>query len=330
MSDGMPDLASDPEGFLLWLRRGAAEGRLLASARPSLEDVAVALLTLEDSLTEALWGGRETARFDEHPLRPMPGARGAIAGTRNLNPQGQLTLEVADGYITAVRDHLNGLALLAGVDGPRRSVLALARTLFEASVHAAYLLEPELDDRERTLRSYNFLMEGVRQEIADGGDASELVEQQARLRRAAAADKFIFATKRNGNGNLVDDPNTIAPRVSAASVRAHVLGKDAEHAWRGLSSVTHGQERTDLQFILGLAPMGAGPHADSYATLWLVMAVEGAIHAALYAQEFYGTVGEPISDLGIALVRRTLQLASGLADGEIREQLSSEHAPPAS
>ncbi|WP_454853914.1 hypothetical protein [Promicromonospora soli] len=328
MPESMPNPAADPKAFLLWLRRGSAEGRRVAAARPSVEEVAVALLALEQDMIDVLWGGRETDRFAQHPLEPLPGAAGVMVGTSNLNPGGSRTLDVADGYVTAVRDHLSGLAQLTAIDGPRRSILALARTLYDVSVHAAYVLEPGIDDRERTLRTYNFLMEGVRQEIADGGDTTDLVTQQAELRRAARSDNFTFAVKRNRNGNPVEDLNAIAPRASDAAIRTHVLGDGAEQAWRGLSSVTHGQERTDLQFILGLGPVGAGPHSDAYATLWIIEAVEGAIRAALYAQEFYGPVGEPMSNEMIATVRRTLELASGMADSEIRQHLGLDGALP--
>lgn len=322
MTEAMPSPATDPEGFKRWLHAGAERGRRIARARPTLRDVAAPLLAFGDSMTEAIWGGPDTDRSREHPIRPLDGAAANMFGTPTLNPNMSLTLEVADGYITAVRDHLLGLTMLAGIDGPGRSVLALARTLFDVAIHAAYLLEPSIDDQERTLRTYNFLMEAVRQEVADGGDITQLVERQDELRDAARTDGFTFATITTRGGTTRENLNALAPRRTDAEIREHVQGETAEATWRDLSSVTHGQERTHLQFMLGTGPISPGPHRDAYIALATIPAVEAAILAADHAQGFYGLAGEAISEEIVTVVRKTLMLASGMADSIVEEGLA--------
>lgn len=317
MPSEFPDPKADPEGFVRWLRKGGAQGRSLAAARPGLQEVAQHLLAFEEELVNVLWGGRDTERFSKHPLEPRPSAPGNIAGTPNLNPNGALTNEVADGYITATRDHLGGIAHLAGVEGTMRSLLVLARTLLDVSAHAAYLLGPNIDCRERTRRTFNFLMEAIREEIADGDDSIELLERQAELRNAAEADDFKFAEKRNKAGNPRPDRNMIAPRTEPRDVRKATMG-DVEFAWRGLSSVTHGQEREVLRFAMNLGPVDPGVHGVSYSLLWLSVSVESAVVAAKYAADYYG--GQ-LNEVLIEQVRQVLRAAAGLHDGALRREL---------
>jgi hypothetical protein len=312
-----PDPAKDPEAFRRWLSKGATQGRELAAARPNLEDVAQHLLAFEQELVDTLWGGRDTERFGKHPLEPHPSAPGNIAGTPHLNPSGALTNEVADGYVTATRDHLGGIAWLAAIDGSRRSLLVLARTLLDVSTRAAYLLEPNIDDRERTRRAFNFLMDAIREEIADGDDSSGLLARQAELRASARADGFEFATKLNKAKNPVPNQNVITPQDEAKRVRGAFLG-DVEFAWRALSSVTHGQEREVLRFALGLGPVDPGVHGDSYSLVWLATAVESAIIAAEHAAYYYG--GQ-LDELLIRRVRQVLWSAAGMNDDALRRRL---------
>ncbi|MFE5309157.1 hypothetical protein [Isoptericola sp. NPDC056605] len=317
MTKDFPDPATDTDAFLRWLREGAAQGRELAAARPSLRDVAQHLLAFEEEMVDALWDGRDTEKFRMHPLEPHRSAPGDIAGTPHLNPNGALTNEVADGYVTATRDHLGGIGSLAAVDGSRRSLLVLARTLLDVSTRAAYLLEPDIDDMERTRRAFNFLMDAIREEIADGDDSTGLLERQAELRAAAEADGFEFATKRNKAGNPVPDRNVLAPRVDPRKVRGEFLG-DVEFAWRALSSVTHGQEREVLRFALGLGPVSPGVHGDSYSLVWLATSVESAAVAAAHAADYYGA---QLDELLIQRVREVLWAAAGMRDDAVRRRL---------
>ena len=317
MTRSFPDPATDPDGFLRWLRGRAAQGRELAAARPRLRDVGEHLLAFEQELINALWGGRDAERFGRHPLEPHPPAPGNIDGTPKLNPKGALTNEVADGYVTAMRDHLGGIGSLAVVNGSMRSILVLARTLLDVSAHAAYLLEPDIDDRERTRRTFNFLMDAIREEIADGDDSTELLERQAELRAAAEADGFEYSTKLNKAKNPVPNRNEITPHDEPKKVRGAYLG-DVEFAWRALSSVTHGQEREVLRFSLGLGPVDPGVHGDSYSLVWLATAVESAIVAAHHAADYYG--GQ-LDELLIQKVREVLGSAAGMGDDALRRQL---------
>ncbi len=331
MTDWDALLRDDPQAFVRELRRGAQQGAALAAARPGLEDVGAALEQVHDRFAEALWEPQRPDAVERSVLRPRDDSAGAkfTDELNEVNPDNGLVLEVADGYATALRDHMLGLARLASAGGPARSMLALARVLLDASVHLTFLMDTSLGDRERCSRALNIRLEALRQEIADAQDdpdaQREVTSERERLLEAAQVDGFERELVKNGKSGTTRPGWFVTPHDRFDAVMRSAIGDNEMDSWRTLSSVVHAQERPSVRFPLGLGEILPGPHATQMTLLFACLPVFLGVEAMRAAERFYGTTGVSVDDDGVAdKAIRTVAAASGMHDDLIRRRLGFE------
>lgn len=318
-------LRDDPLALAGYIRQGATEGSAVAAARPTISDVGVAFADLHTAFCRSVWDARTVASIGGRTvLTPREGSPGAthVPDCARSNPANCLVLEVADGYVTAVRDHLGGFAHLASVGGPARPLLALARVLLDASVHVSFVLAEDITERERCARALNLRFEALRQEIADArGNSQQLETEREALMRAATDDGFereVFHDKKSGKPKIAW---FVLPHVRESDLIAEAVEGKAQLSWRVLSSVVHAQERAAIRFPLGLAAIDPGPHAPmmilTYAATPLVLAVQ----ATRSAERYYGTTGTSVDDGPVDHALATLMASTGGFDDVIRRRL---------
>lgn len=331
MTEDLASLLRDnPMEFALRIHRGAEQGRAVAAARPTLAHVGAALEAVHDRFTSALWAPRASNAVERRLLTPVSGAGGAAPreSLPTVNPNNTLVLEVADGYATAVRDHMLGFARLAAAGGPTRSMLALARVLLDASVHLTFLLASDVGARERCGRALNIRLEALRQEIADAQDDPDERAQVSRERdsllEAAELDGFEREQVK-AKGGIKRPGWFVAPHDRFDAVMRTAIGGDHMESWRTLSSVVHAQERPGVRFPLGLDEILPGPHANQMMLLHALLPVLLGVEAMRVAERFYGTLGVSVDDEGLAdRAIYVVAMASGMHDDVIRQRLGFE------
>ncbi|TRW44386.1 hypothetical protein [Georgenia yuyongxinii] len=327
MTDWGALLREDPAAFARELRRRADEGVRVAAARPGFPAVGGALITLHAAFTDSLWGVHSlTNDRRPHVLKPRSGAPGDNwdRGSVNVNPENSLVLEVVDGYATAVRDHLLGFAHLALAEGPARPMLALARVLLDASVHLSFLVTPAIDERERCARALNVRFEALRQEIADGREASVKIEEdRAGLMRDALKDGYERETA-DSKTQKRKPTWFVLPRHRSDDVLKEAVGGPHQDSWRTLSSVVHAQERSTVRFALGLDSVHPGPHASATVMTHAGIPIALATEAIRMAESFYNGSRSPVVDEAANDVQRVVMAATGQYDDIIRTELGIE------
>ncbi|WP_460889571.1 hypothetical protein [Promicromonospora xylanilytica] len=326
MTDWAALIRDDPDKAARELHRGAERGLAVAAARPGFAEVGEALTKLHTALVASMWVG-EFPLVEGSVLVPRRGARGDSWDRTciNVNGDNRLVLEVADGYATAVRDHVLGLGRVAEAGGPSRSLLALARVLLDASVHLDFLLNDSIDERERCLRAANIRLEALRQEVADARDdveeRNDAEGERDLLIAAALKDGFERGTMTDKKTGKQKETWFLHPRHRLDDVLRDAVGGGHQDSWRVLSSAVHAQERPVLRFALGLGRVSAGPHANSMVIAHLMIPIILATEAIKVVESYYGPAGPPV-DQGI--VNRALEIgsfAAGMRDEEIRRHL---------
>lgn len=328
MTDLSALMRTDPAAFLRELRRQAQEGVALAAARPNLEAVGAALEQLHDQFVQALWDPEQPNAVERTILRPRPDAFGFASSEPcpTVNPKNELVLEIADGYATAVRDHMLGFARLASVGGTTRSLLALARVLLDASVHLTFLLDATIDERERCARALNIRLEALRQEIVDAQDDPN-ANTTARTERdvlleAAQSDGFEREQVKGRKAGTTRPGWFVKPHDRLEAVMRSAIGEADMDSWRTLSSVVHAQERPTVRFVLGLGKTLPGPHANQMMMLYAFLPVFLGVQAMRAAESYYGTRGRSVDDDDLAdRVVSVIAGASGMHDEEVRKRL---------
>lgn len=325
MTDRHAKLRDDPMALVTQIHQRAIEGQAIARARPSIVDVGAAFSDLHAEFCEAVWGSTVGApAAGRAPLQPRlgtPGEKHAVDCGRT-NPANGLVLEVAGGYVTAIRDHVAGFAQLASVGGPARSMLALARVLLDASVHASFVLAEDIDERARCGRALNLRFAALRLEIADArGDSRHLETEREVLMRAAVEDGFERLKVQDKQTGKQKTEWFVRPHQREADLIANAVGGAARSSWRVLSSVVHAQERAVVRFPLGLEAIDPGPHAPmmimAHAATPLVLTIE----AMRAIERYYGTTGTSVDDEAVAHAIATLRASTGGADEAIRRRL---------
>ena len=323
-------LRDDPHEFLRRLHREAEVGVRIAAARPGFAEVGAALEPLHDEFVGAVWARSGASDAEDSVLVPQLGARGAVKVSfgGHLNGGNHLVLEVADGYVTAVRDHLLGLARLLRVGGPSRAMLAIGRVLLDASVHVKFLLDRSISERERCTRAANIRLEALRQEIADAADDPEELESSRVERQELIENALRDGLERETIKASTSGPARVAwflhPHTRLDEILRGAPDDDQRDTWRVLSSAVHAQERPVLRFVLGLGRHSPGAHSDSMVSNYLLIPIVLALDAIEVVQDYYGVVGSPVDADLFQRVLTTGASAAGHQDEAIRRDLGLE------
>ncbi|WP_152231840.1 hypothetical protein [Georgenia ruanii] len=234
----------------------------------------------------------------------------------------KLVLNTVNEYATAVRDHLEALALLAESGAPFRPILALCRVLLDAAAHARLLMDAEITDLLRKSRVVNLKLRAIREEIMDphppGGESTRqrLVRQREQLMALAIQGGCTQAVTKRGEPDWA-----VEPRLAHNEAIHALLGPWGEQPWRYLSSVAHIQERSMIRFALGMEGIAPGPHAGAQAAVQAFPAILVCVEAVVAAQTFFGVAGQRIPDRLPDQVRAVWAAAAGLRDDVLRVRL---------
>ena len=310
------------------LIEGAAEGKAIAAARPSWDQLAEALFLLRSSsglIAGDLTNIREVAVRLPDPAPESPFRRDAeTLLDAHLNARNELVLETATLVGTGMLDHLSGLGLLVAAEAPPRSMLALARVVLSAAAQLCYVIDPSLTARQRSARAANFRISMLREELQDAlredkeeSQVAALTDDIEELLRAGELDGYAMKGKTRVK-QCFDPPQPPEAQLIHDAV-------DARGQFRNLSSVIHVQERTHVQFVLGLGASPQEVHGRSYAAMHMGASLIATAEAIQAAATYFGYQPiQPIIDASL----NCWAAGAGLMDEELRRRIRESGGGP--
>jgi hypothetical protein len=329
----------DAESMVREILIGAERGKRIAAARPTWPELGHVLWGYHDAASKTFYpdeSRNSLVAARQSLVRPDPDSPalsdlGALHGCA-LNGENELVLRLSHMLIGGVVNHLNGMAALVENDSPARPAIALARVVLDGSVHACYVLESGISERDRTARAANIQIEMLLAERNDLLQAPhENVETQSRalkelestlahLHAAAAQDGFHRVVSRKGAKQPYLEPG----HATVDQLLTRFGAEDFYRTeWRHGSSVVHLKERTIIEFMIGAGETAQEVHGRTYAAMKLLPSLLMATQALNEAADYFA-----LDDTELGHERDRLlnvwSYGAGMRDAEIARTLGLE------
>lgn len=283
----MPDVPLDLQKMMSDLQESGRQQRLVEAQRPDAErigDVLARSVVFTRAVVDAsrnvvlLSSGDDPD--EDYGLRPVDGSlahrdslwvAGHVSVDIPMDESGQpvyylayplvdpvrCTVDFVQRFVRAAMDHLEALGNLVRVDVGFRSTAVLSRAALEACAAACYLIDSEVNHKERMRRLWNLQCEQFTEDARreTNGHQEALAHREAVL---CAAESVGFKVQRVKPSERQRMPKVLAEDGKSHSstlemIEAALTADFGRSMWQGLSDVAHSRS-SGLMFLDELSP----------------------------------------------------------------------------
>lgn len=226
-------------------------------------------------------------------------------------------------------ESISAMGVLLQTGEHLRAPLILARSCIEATATACHLVDPSVNQRERTRRILNLHMAQVKESLLETARSHVATEEEVELDELMAFATHLgydLARYRPDKWQPPVITSKGATRDPATAIIDHVLPDVGRSIWRSLSAVAHARSAQTLMPDEYTLPQ----NLEQWQRTEVV--ARNALPAVLVLRELCARLtnylGWPYDELDelIDVVSRQLAVAGGMADAQIR--LALDLPPP--
>jgi len=236
------------------------------------------------------------------------------------------TLLLVRRLIEAALDHLHSIGILMQAERAGRAPIALSRVALEAAARAWYLLDPAIGPQERIVRTLNAELDALDEKVK----AARRSGEHERMRQAGTEMKDLLreAVKQGAKRSRIHGQRLDRYERASANID-ELLQQNDGSIYHILSTMVHSHEDEGFRLLLGLAHDEGNPHQGQQIALYVLPAILALVEACKRLDTY---TGWDISDHDSTneLVLGFSAHGAGFADDHYRELAEQQlDDPPA-